>query len=80
MSGAAVAVESAGFAVVSGVTTEESGAGATAVESLVSVPLPPSLHEAANAPIAKTNRSFFIVPFFVFLTNDLRINTPKRKR
>jgi hypothetical protein len=51
------------------------GAGAAAGES-AAVPssvLPESL-QATKAPIAKTNNSFFIVPFFV-LTNDFKVNT-----
>jgi len=58
-------------------------AGAVDIEEaesdFLSVPLPLSLH-AAKAPIAKTNRSFFIVPFFGLKMNDLGVNTRKPER
>jgi hypothetical protein len=70
VSPAAVVAES-GLAVrESGVVVTESGAGeagAVVVVSLFSVPVPPSLQDATNAPIAKTNRSFFICTVFCFI-------------
>jgi hypothetical protein len=58
------------------------GGGATSVfvvsEAGVSSGLPESL-QATKAAIAKTNNSFFIVPFFV-LTNDFKVNTETGKK
>jgi hypothetical protein len=57
------------------------GAGAAAGESAagVSSAFPESL-QATKAAIAKTNNSFFIVPFFVLLTNDFKVNTEMDKK
>jgi hypothetical protein len=58
------------------------GGGATSVfgvsVGVVSSGLPESL-QATKAAIAKTNNSFFIVPFFV-LTNDFKVNTETGKK
>jgi hypothetical protein len=45
----------------------------------VSSAFPESL-QATKAAIAKTNNSFFIVPFFVLLTNDFKVNTEMAKK
>jgi len=69
-------VESAGFLAVSDIFLEESEAileesaalaesAAFAVESAAALLLSTELLHAANAPIANTKKSFFIVIFFV---------------
>jgi hypothetical protein len=70
--------------VVSTVVVESgtgAGTGAVAGESAagVSSEFPESL-QATKAAIAKTNNSFFIVPFFVLLTNDFKVNTETAKK
>jgi hypothetical protein len=52
------------------------GVGAVAGESVgVDSSVFPESLQATKAAIAKTNNSFFIVPFFVLLTNDFKVNT-----
>jgi len=72
VSGLILLVESFIFFVLSG-----AGAIVLFVLSFLSEELPLSL-QAANAPIAKTNRIFFIVPFFG-LINDLGLIPEKLK-
>ncbi|WP_158085280.1 hypothetical protein [Niastella vici] len=56
-----------------GAAAESTVAGAAAESVLPSVSaLPPSL-QATKEPIAKTNNSFFIVPFFCLLTNEFEV-------
>jgi hypothetical protein len=77
-----VAVESAPVPVLSaGAGVAASGAGWLIVVSPpAGFSLEPESLQATKAPIAKTNNSFFIVPFFVLLTNDLMVNTESGKK
>lgn len=65
---AGLAVVSAGVAVVSGAGA--AGAGAAVVSAFCSVDSV-ELLQATKAPIANTNKSFFMLPMFVLLTIDL---------
>ena len=61
---AGAAVVSAGFAVVSA----GAGAGVVVVSAFCSVDSV-ELLQATKAPIANTNKSFFILPMFCFVNN-----------
>jgi hypothetical protein len=58
---------SAFTAEVSGVTVVAVSGVVAAVSVLGASAVPLSLQDATNAPIAKTNRSFFICPIFVIV-------------
>jgi hypothetical protein len=56
------------------------GVAAGVVVSPVASPSVPESLQATKAAIDKTNNSFFIVPFFVLLTNDFKVNTEMDKK